>query len=502
MKRFLLLSLVLILLPGVGQAEVSNQEWSKINKQFIKLWGQKKKAEACELLGKADDLRAVKKLFKILTKYMETDDVNDAAQAALSTTTNEKAIDWLAKQVTKSMAPARRGTICDTLSKIKNPKIALALKRLLNKSKDAAARTAAIDSLGQMGEKSAIPDIIQALLKDKDWHVRFAAIEALVRFMDRRAVPALIERLKKEPGRLKGDCFRALRALTAEDHDSPAGWSSWWKLNEKKALQGGGHDSFRNDQEEQKERNDSGGGDTSGGSVTSVPTYYGIKIYSKRIVFVIDLSGSMRDKYTGKKPKKNRVVTLSGTGKNKNRVRKAVLPWRRIKTKWDLAREQLIFTLKQIDPKTSFNIVWYNKKVWAWKKTLVLASPGTVSAASKMLRKLKPKDATNIYGALKRGFALDGVSDPSQISNYKRGVDTIFFLTDGWPTWGKIAWKKMGKRKENEDWVEDMMKVVLKWNKLRKIKVHTIGIGDHATELLSKLAEECGGQYVVPGEQD
>jgi hypothetical protein len=210
----------------------------------------------------------------------------------------------------------------------------------------------------------------------------------------------------------------------------------------------------------------------------------------------------MGDKYTGKKPKKNITVTLTGTGKDKGKVRKATLPWKRIRTKWDLAREQLIFTLKQLNPQTNFNIVWYNSKVWAWKKSLVGASPGNVGSACSMLRKLKPKDSTNIYGALRRGFALDGTSKPTEISNYKMGVDTIFFLTDGWPTSGKIYWKKSGKKKINEDWVSDMMKAVMTWNKSRKVKVHTIGVGEHAKELMSRLAEEFGGQYIVPGEDD
>lgn len=502
MKRTVLLCLIAaILLPTWAAAEVSNQEWSKIRKEFSTLWAQKKKIEAVELLGKADDMRAVNMLFKILVQYGEADDVNEAALEALGKTKDEKAIEWLAKNVTKRMEPSKKVMLCETLAKIKNPKIADALKKMLEKGKDGPSRAAAIDALGLMGEKSAIPAIIEALRTDKAWQVRYAAIEALVRFMDKRAIPALIERARKETGRLKGDCLRALRALTAEDHDTPEAWESWWKLNEGKNLQGGGHESFKKDGEERKEkRRTAGAGD--GGSVTSIPTYYGIKIFSKRIVFVIDLSGSMADKFEGKKPKQNQTVVISGTGKDKGASRKAVLPWKRIRTKWDLAREQLIFTLKQLNPKTNFNIIWYNKSVWAWKKNVVPASPGNVAEAVKMLRKLKPKDSTNIYGALKRGFALDGKSQPTEISNYKGGVDTIFFLTDGWPTSGKIYWKRQGRRKVNEDWVADMMKAVSKWNRSRKLKVHTIGIGDHCKELMQRLAEEFGGEYVVPGEED
>ena len=50
---------------------------------------------------------------------------------------------------------------------------------------------------------------------------------------------------------------------------------------------------------------------------------------------------------------------------------------------------------------------------------------------------------------------------------------------------------------------------MIDWNKSARLKIHTIGIGDHDAELLEAIALATGGQYVsrdgqpsVPGARD
>ena len=85
------------------------------------------------------------------------------------------------------------------------------------------------------------------------------------------------------------------------------------------------------------------------------------------------------------------------------------------------------------------------------------------------VRKLRVNGGTNIYGALEAAFA-----DPS--------VDTIYLLTDGEPSVGDIVVP------------DEIADEVRRWNRLRQIVVHTIGIGIDS-DLLKRLAEESGGVY-------
>lgn len=503
-KRLGLLVLALATLPMVAIAGVSDEEWKTAEKAFKSEYSRGDKAQACRDLGDVDDVRAVKLLWKVLTRYRPDDDTKSAIRQALAKASDSESIDFLAETVTGKMKDEERVILCRVLAEINNPKVGKALVGLVD-DKDPIVRASALNAIAALGEKSAVPGVIRAL-DAKEWQVRAAAIECCVKLMDDRTVIPLIDRMDQEKGRLEGDIIKALRSMTGEKKETSLEWKAWWNQNKSSGLNGGGWDAWT-DQEETGST--AKAGDDGGGSVA---TYYGIKIYSKKMVFVIDMSGSMDNKWEGKKPVQRRqTVTLTGEGSGKKgKPRKATLDWGKIKTKWDLAREQLIFTLRQLPPSAEFTIIYYHEKVKVWKPKLVKADSSAVNAAISHLRKIKPQKATNIYGALKKAFQIGGnVADqaPVELSgggSFKKGGDTIFFLTDGWPTAGKIYWKKPGARKEKEEdeWLVPMMEAVHKWNAVRKIKVHTVGIGEHCEALMEQLASEFGGDYIVPGEDD
>lgn len=90
---------------------------------------------------------------------------------------------------------------------------------------------------------------------------------------------------------------------------------------------------------------------------------------------------------------------------------------------------------------------------------------------------------TNIHDSLERCFEMagKGVTDPAADID----LDTIFFLTDGTPTQGKVTDP------------EKILEKVREWNKLGRIRVHTIGVGtEQNVDLLRRLARENGGRYV------
>ncbi|MDP7033756.1 MAG: hypothetical protein QF752_04620, partial [Planctomycetota bacterium] len=194
-----------------------------------------------------------------------------------------------------------------------------------------------------------------------------------------------------------------------------------------------------------------------------------------------------------------------------------------IKTKLDLAKYELIKAIRGLKKGQQFNVIFYNQDISAWKKGLVPASKGNKAEIIKKIKDLKPDGLTNIYGALEQGFFIwqKVVGDPLDAGNgmviqngklvpaqqekksknskkdlgedrtvvhqeYKKGIDSMYFMTDGSPTHGK----------EQTD--DGILGAVKKWNEVRKVKIHTIGIGAHNEKLMRELAAQNRGKYVVP----
>ncbi len=499
----------LVLCPVLALAGVSDEDWKKAEEEYNKLWKANDRVAAVKVLAGVSDVRAVKELWKILTKFRPDQAVESAIKDALARVSDEASIEFLAGAVAdKGLKPEQRLVLCQALGSFKNDKVAAAMMSMLE-DKDVLVKISAIDTLGVMGHKDATPKIAAAL-DHEEWQVRSSAILALVRLMDERGVEPLINRMDKEKGRLEGDIIKALRAMTGQAKESAVEWRAWWTGNKAAGLVGGGYESWKDFKATGTAVEPTA--DSSG----SVPTYYGIKIYSKRLIFVIDMSGSMDEPWRGKPPAApQQTVEITGNddAKVKEKPKKATLDWTKVKTKWDLAREHLVFTLKQLPSSAEFTIISYHDKVVVWQPKLVKATQENINAAIIMVRKIKPQMATNIHGALQKAFQIGGPEGNTesekplemsgdQQAERKDGGDTIFFLTDGWPTAGKILWKKPGAKKTNEDWQDQMMEEVKKWNATRKLTVHTVGIGNHCKELMNALATEFGGEYVIPGNDD
>jgi hypothetical protein len=101
----------------------------------------------------------------------------------------------------------------------------------------------------------------------------------------------------------------------------------------------------------------------------------------------------------------------------------------------------------------------------------------------KFIEAMTPVGATNIHEALKRAFFLVGTGAHDR--NYKLGADTIFFLSDGQPTRGDVLDPNR------------ILAEVKRWNLLRRVKVHTVGVGQgHDASFMRALADSSGGTYV------
>jgi hypothetical protein len=362
-----------------------------------------------------------------------------AIEDGLSTMRDKEAVKYLYERALSGQKSWKaRQITAAALEDIDEPASVKYLVRAL-KDKDARVRMTVAITLGRMKAPEALKGLLK-MLGEKAWTVRSAAIEALGEIGQKGAVGPLIRQLPKEEGRLKEDVGRALQKLTGQKFGTiEEAWERWWEEHKDEyggedGEQLGGHPVPR------------GGGD--GG-------YYGIPIETSRAIFVVDVSGSMGEEGRG------------GVSKIQS------------------AKNELVRVVKNFAPKGHFNVIVFNDIVKRWKDRMMPANQGNKKAAVDWVNGLEAASSTNIFDAMDAAFRVAGMGATDK--NYGLGADTIFLLSDGSPT------KPSG---EIDDWVK-IVKAVREWNRLKRITVHTIGIGGHNAAFMSMLAQENGGTYVA-----
>jgi HEAT repeat protein len=291
--------------------------------------------------------------------------------------------------------------------------------------KDLGVALTALDLLEELRSPKGLK-IAWKWMESPAWQKRSAAVAFARAVPDRDSIGRLIERLGDERGRVGYEAMAALGELTGKRFPKPEFWRRWWEAEKRK---------FRLPKELRKRAAD----DKPSGS--GVVTFYGLPIDSTAVSFVIDVSGSMSSK--------------TGTGEGIPKI--------------DAAKRALQSVIKRCDPKLEFNLIWFQSTARSWETQLVKADKEARTRAQDFVRQMRAGGGTNVYEALEMAF-----KDPK--------VDTIYLLSDGAPSGGKI----------ND--VQELADEVRRWNRLRRIKIHGISIGADSV-LLKRLAEESGGLY-------
>ena len=177
----------------------------------------------------------------------------------------------------------------------------------------------------------------------------------------------------------------------------------------------------------------------SSGATTA--TYYNLPVTSKRCVFVLDTSGSMSLPY--------------GTAR---------------KTRLEEAKRQLRQVVDQAAADFHFNVVLFETRVRPIWKKLKRASDKARDQARDAIEDCQARGGTNIHDALREAF-----EDPD--------VDTIYLLSDGYPSAGVV--------RDPEALADE----VGRWNRTRRIRIHTIAVGS-SSPLLERLAAESLARHV------
>ncbi len=277
-----------------------------------------------------------------------------------------------------------------------------------------------------------------------------------------------------------------------------------------------------------------------GGNTVTQPRFFGIETEGERFCYVVDMSDSMcreidpevipRGPVTGpkKKPTKGELPDSDD------------LPWHKIKTRFDLAREHLKLSLQRLSDDKYFSIVWFGTDAGT-----LPSCPGLMKATKANVQKaIKDLDAiiagpaqptapdgvlrgtTNLHAGLRRAFSLSGREfveeaayvDPGPLVE---GCDTIFLLSDGAPSWDEfeVVDKDYGEgdvvtTTEYDskaartpqlhyygpyvapDWLVDDTR---RMNAFRRVRLHCIGIGEANMDLLKQLATLGHGEVYTVG---
>lgn len=297
-------------------------------------------------------------------------------------------------------------------------------------ARELGVRTTCLDLLADLDAAEALP-VVWKDLDHREWTVRAAVYDFCRKVRHRDSVPKLIARLDEESGRLREDVLDALQALTALRFAQTSRWERWWDEN-RAGFQLVPEEAIA--QQEGRKRPRPQGGTTS---------YYGIPLVSDRVVFVVDVSGSMSARV--------------GTDASRTRL--------------DEAKRQLTRVVEAIPDHFRFNIVWFHTTITPVLDRMSPAGKQPRVSALDAIRKLQPTGGTNVHGALERAFA-------------ERDVDTIYLLSDGSPTAGEIV-----------DPTE-LADEIARWNRTRQIRIHCISIGTES-QMLKRIAAESGGEYAM-----
>jgi len=236
--------------------------------------------------------------------------------------------------------------------------------------------------------------------------------------------------------RTRSDLSRALQELSGKRFGpEPGPWIDWWVDVRLGRELRPGTEAF---EARRREREEDPG---------TRATFFGLRPDSDRVTFVIDISGSMSNRW--------------GTTQS---------------TRFEEAVEQLVRFLQAAPEDTRFNVILFNQAPLASSVALVEASAENLARARQSLLARTPGGGTNPRLAIEQALLLDraGMPDVDALE-----ADTVIVLCDGATDQGSA-------------WVKPFLDRILP---LYPIRFHSVLIGSEGDGTLRALAEQSGGQY-------
>lgn len=409
-----------------------------VDKQILKNAGKGKGDAKLFYLRAAkhiDDPKLDKALLKLLKDKDE--EARREAMRLLGLRGNEDAVPELEKAIEKDKDPLVLAAALEAMCGIRRNDAEWEMQLVAYTHHEAdEIRNAAVVQVGRTKNPDHLPVLLEALEHER-WSTRLAAARGIEEMREKEGVGALCTRIGKETGRMLGEMSDVLWRLTGKSfRTNPKLWERWW------ADEGGAFEIIDPsklralEQEEEARRL----------KQISTTEFFGIRIQSHRVTFILDVSGSMRE------PTRGMYVGEDGA------------------PRIDVAKQELLKALDGLERDSLFNIVTFSGDVDAWQDRVSENNAESMEEAKSFVERLGANGGTNLYGSL--DYAFD---DPD--------VDTIFVLSDGEPTAGSVV-DPMAIRQ-----------VVQRWNENRGVVIHCIAVGG-SLQVLEWLAEDTGGTYV------
>jgi HEAT repeat protein len=395
-----------------------------------------------------------------------------AALDALSDFGSADCIEWMTRRLSSSQYRWEREGLAEALGGADARAAAKALIDRVDKDKEWTVRVIAIDSLVACYAPEAFDALLKAL-DDPIWHVRLAALLALEQLVGKNAVKPLIDRLNSNDGRLHGEIQDTLTRLTGITKlGKPESWQKWWEQSGAEFLGTKRRGVMGDSGLEEEGRK---------------PTFYGFTVTSKRVIFILDISGSMLEAAEWKPEPAPKVPTDKASKPDPNAGDKPAGD-----RKIDVAQYELRAAIRLLSEDTLFNVILFSYGVKVWQPTLVPATAANRQAAIQWINSIPAWGGTNTFDSLEMAFSIKG---PPQDKKRDQGADTFFFVSDGRPSVGRIL--------DPDAILQEIGKI----NRTRRVRINTVAVGKDDLqrtdsgggvdpEFLRKLAAENFGQTV------
>lgn len=338
--------------------------------------------------------------------------------------------------------------------------------------KDPRVRAAALDALAPLPDGAE--EHVIGRLADPDWTVQLLAVRIVRAKKVTRAIPHLITALERASPRMQDDVGASLKELTGQNFDAFADvWAKWWAENKEK---------FSSQQSVKV-----------GGRPKDPPvdnTIYGVPIKSDRVLFVIDISGSMKDPLTNPQPP---TPTAKGPVTPKDGDPPPPPPPEETLSgpKIDVAKHELKKAIEKLPKTARFSLVAFNHATLVWKDHPVEATAENKEDALKWVRDFKASGSTYTDGALRVAFKIAGLGAIDK-AYPEIALDTMIVISDGAPT------DNAPDASKTMDW-RVIVEHVKEWNARGAVVIHTIAVDMSnqvaGNEFLKTLAEQNKGTF-------
>jgi hypothetical protein len=233
-----------------------------------------------------------------------------------------------------------------------------------------------IDDYGVQGDAEAVRSVTllaKAKIFEDNFGYRRCVVQAMSQVRQPEAVGFLIDLLPKTQGLIQYDVIQYLTRLTSQKfRDNDRDWANWWNENRNRfKFPPAGTALPEVSLDDQK------------------PSYYGIPICAKRVVFVLDTSASMRGQPI------------------------------------EAAKQALLKSIESLPEEVAFAVVFFDATATTWQPRLIPASNEAKRIAAQIITERGLKLGTASSAALNVAFSLE--------------PEAIYFVSDGEPTDGTPA---------------------------------------------------------------